>query len=245
MHPLAQYQILDVRKKVSFERQRVGNSIHVDVNHLNDNKSIKSSLLSTKLVLQKQLRSFGVNNSKKTLILGRGIYSWGEDGRLFWILSNYTKSQVYLYHGSYDQFIIDFPNSITTKVDSLIAGNIQLNKVWYPLSYKHIEAHSGIILDVRSSAEYLGATPFSSKRGGRIPSAVSFPWSDFFGPKGFINRKHKTKVVKVLQGKGQMPIVYCTAGYRSALIYAVLKEWGIDSLNYDGSWYEYSAKRFE
>ena len=39
------------------------------------------------------------------------------------------------------------------------------------------------------------------------------------------------------------PVVYCTAGYRSAMVWAVLRHYDINSKNYDGSWFEYSSQK--
>ncbi|PCJ18970.1 MAG: hypothetical protein COB02_09560 [Candidatus Cloacimonadota bacterium] len=237
------YQIVDVRKKYSFLQKRVNESIYIDVNALNDKSSIKSSILPKKKVLEKLLQKQGLSDSENILILGEGIYAWGEDGRLFWLLTNYTSSNLFLYDGGYRQFIKDFPKEISKKKYKKPHGNIKLLKDWKAISYKQIDNYGGIKIDVRSTQEYLGATPFGSIKGGRIKEAISIPWSNFFTPLGLVKKSQKNKILKLLDKKKLAPIVYCTAGYRSALIYAVLKEWGVDSLNYDGSWFEYSLKK--
>ncbi|MBT3785090.1 hypothetical protein HOF92_08935 [bacterium] len=96
------------------------------------------------------------------------------------------------------------------------------------------------IFDVRSLPEYMGATPFGSSRGGHIPGAKWIPWNSFFDGSGKVLDTRKKEIVSKMGGI--RPLVYCTAGYRSALVFAVLLEWGLEPINYDGSWYEYSQR---
>lgn len=235
------YQILDVRNIHSFKQQRIKRSLHIDVNKLNDAKSIKSSLLLTKNALQDALRLQGVNSFKNYLVLGLGIHKWGEDGRLYWLLSNSSSANVYLYDGGFKQYSKDFPDKLTKGTINIKSGNIILDKDWQPLSYAEVKNYQGTVVDVRTTAEFLGATPFGSQTGGRLPNAISFPWSDFFTPRGLIDHSNKSAVLDKM-AKDQKVLVYCTAGYRSALVYAVLKDWGFKADNYDGSWFEYSIR---
>lgn len=234
-------QILDVRNTYSFQNQRIKNSIHVDVNSLNDPKSIQSSILLERAQLQYKLQQYGVKQSKIYLILGLGVHKWGEDGRLFWILNNYSSSEVYLYDGGFKQYVHDFQKQISNGKSTVIQGDIVLDKQLRSISFENVQKHSGTIIDVRTTAEFLGATPFGSSRGGRIRNAISIPWSDFFTPIGKINIQNKTRILEKID-KNNGVVVYCTAGYRSALIYAVLNHWGVETQNYDGSWFEYSKR---
>lgn len=243
-HEVSQKQdivILDVRDAFSFHDEHIKGSFHIDVNALNDNKSIQSSMLANKAALQDALQKNGLNKTKHYLILGLGIHKWGEDGRLFWILNNLTTTNVYLYDGGFKRYVSDFNINLVKGSTNPSRGNVSLNRDWFPLTFEKVKEFQGIIIDVRTTAEFLGATPFGSAKGGRIAQSISIPWSDFFTPMGLVNIKNKSRILDKIRGQKNI-LVYCTAGYRSALIYAVLKDWGVTTSNYDGSWFEYSIR---
>ena len=111
----------------------------------------------------------------------------------------------------------------------------------YSTSFSELRTTSSPILDVRGVLEFSGATPFGSNYGGHINGAKSVPWDQFFDGEGYL--KEKPLFMKSLKGKD--PVLYCTDGYRSAMVWAVLQHYEINSKNYDGSWFEYSSKRDE
>ena len=98
------------------------------------------------------------------------------------------------------------------------------------------------IIDNRTREEYHGATPYSSPRGGHIPTAVHIHWPDFFLSNGYM--KSKNELLNILNQFNitheKEVIVYCTGGVRSAMAYFVLRHLGFKVRNYDGSWWDWS-----
>ncbi len=85
------------------------------------------------------------------------------------------------------------------------------------------------------------------KRGGRIPTAIRFDWSELvsIGPREDGTFKDLAVIQQKLEALALQPdqpiIVYCQSGVRSACVTFVLQELlGYQNVkNYDGSWLEW------
>ena len=232
------FEILDVRKRANYERGHVHGAKWVNVNSLDDPDSLHGSMLRDLSELERGLRTQGVNGTNPILILGNSLSGWGEEGRLFWLLHRSHSGKVFILDGGYQALKNRAPISKAIPQNQL--GIIRL-KLQAPLfDFESLQkTHPSRLLDVRSFLEYGGTTPFGSSWGGHLPGARSFPWSRFFNPQGLLTRQND-RILREIEVKD--PVLYCTAGYRSALIYAVLLHWGLSPRNYDGSWYEYSSR---
>jgi thiosulfate/3-mercaptopyruvate sulfurtransferase len=237
------FETLDVRKKGAFEKAHLRGAKWVNVGLLDDPESIRGSLLREVGGLERVLGSLGVDGKNPILIMGDSILGWGEDGRLFWLLERYHGGDVFILDGGFRALERVIPKSRLTKgpARSMRPGKIRL-KLKSPLfSFRSLNETTGsTLLDVRSTLEYAGATPFGSSFGGHLTGARSLPWGRFFDHLGFLSINQKQELLAKVGVK--KPVLYCTAGYRSALVYAVLLHWGLSPRNYDGSWYEYSSR---
>ena len=100
---------------------------------------------------------------------------------------------------------------------------------------RRLEDASLTVLDVRSEAEYSGASGAScDPRQGHIPGAVNVDLSRLLGlPPDDIRRL-------VGLPAGAEIVTYCHSGSRSALAAQVLTTAGYEARNYAGSWHEWS-----
>lgn len=98
------------------------------------------------------------------------------------------------------------------------------------------------LLDVRSRAEYEGAAGYPcDPRQGHIPGAehvdlneIYAAGSDPAGVRGLLAERGIP---------GDRPIVaYCHSGQRSEIAAALLRQAGLDAVNYAGSWHEWSRR---
>ena len=95
-----------------------------------------------------------------------------------------------------------------------------------------------IVLDNRSIQEYMQ---------GRIPKAVSFPWTDGMGEKGEIFRS-KEELQKLFANndisKDKQVVCYCSSGMRSSHTFIALKIAGFQNVRlYDGSIIDWASRR--
>ena len=232
--------LVDLRKELFRKSSIIPKSISFDVSSLDDPKSVHSSMLLPVGELQTILSNAGFNSQQRFLLIGNSTSGWGEEGRLYWILNQYFEINAKILDGGFKAY-----NSLGV---SKIANQSRFSKNHplklkttpgkYAVSLAELKTSQSPILDVRGVLEFSGATPFGSTYGGHIKRAKSVPWDQFFDGEGYL--REKPLFMKSLTGKS--PIVYCTAGYRSAMVWAVLKHYGINSKNYDGSWFEYSSQ---
>lgn len=251
----SKYLILDVRGQSS--RKKIHGAVNVNLNSLdftNEANGVRSLLKSTDEI-KKHFHRLGVDGSKPVLIVGKSIRGFGEEGRLFWILHgvlgwdakilNGGDRAWFASHKTLAQHILAPEFQEEDRLESgskskqpevaesnqLASGHLmQLSKENFFEEFSRFDQ----ILDVRSIPEYFGMTPFGERWGGRIPGSKNLPWTRFFDENGYLST-----VPKELKN-AQSTLVYCTAGYRSALVYAVLLHHGFKTSNYDGSWYEVS-----
>ena len=241
------YQILDVRDKRKFISSHLPNSIWLDISKFDARDPSFPSQIGAPAQILNLLRKLGIRNDKSVVIVGESIRSFGEDGRLFWILKEFTNLEVKILNGGFKaiqslarehlesgeplqkEAIKDSPNLL-----------VRLKEDFVMFQYEDLKRTDLSKIDVRTLPEFMGATPFGSVQGGHIPGANWFPWHSFFDEHGRVKKQPSAEFLEKLADK--RPLVYCTAGYRSALVYAVLVEWKLDPINYDGSWFEFALR---
>ena len=108
---------------------------------------------------------------------------------------------------------------------------------------RHLDDDHTLVLDVRSSAEYLGKDVRAS-RGGHIPGAVNLEWTQLIDPDNPPRLRAPAELRALLDAHGITPdktiIPHCHSHQRSAHTYIVLKSLGYPDVRaYDGSWSEW------
>lgn len=218
------------------------------------NEPVKGKLLPA-AELQKKWNELKFKSSDTFLVFGDPLSGWGEEGRLVWTLrmSGFLNSywvdggvKNFLIHKNIGNAIKETPsNEIVSKKKEIIPArlgeyDIDIVSLQKALSQKQPPY---TIIDVREEREYLGETPYGESRGGHIPGAKWIFYKDFLDKDGFI--KPKEEVLKILKLKNTSTdstlVSYCTGGIRSAWTTSVFQSYGVRSLNYSGSMWEWSA----
>lgn len=103
-----------------------------------------------------------------------------------------------------------------------------------------------VIFDARSQSEYEGTDDRDNPRHGHVPDAINYNWKNVYNDDGTLRPKSEIRSElksKGLLKEGAVIIPYCQGGFRSAVVYTVLRWLGRTNVkNYDGSWYQYSRK---
>ncbi|MDG4549319.1 MAG: sulfurtransferase [Candidatus Contendobacter sp.] len=99
------------------------------------------------------------------------------------------------------------------------------------------------LLDTRTPAEFAGLDQRAA-RGGHIPGAVNFPWTDAMDPERHLRLRPEPVLRELLERRGVTPdqevIVYCQTHHRSAHTYWVLRCLGYPrARGYPGAWSEW------
>ena len=155
-------------------------------------------------------------------LLNGGLYSWANEGHAL---------------------TGDIPESNASEYRLTNTGN-HISDSTYIM--QHLNNEHMILLDARSLAEYTGNKNYS-RRGGHIPGARHFEWTDAMDrsrnlrllPAELIQRKLDQLGIT----KEREIIVYCQTHHRSAFSYVMLRALGYDNVKaYPGSWSEWGNR---
>lgn len=200
--------------------------------------------------LQRAFEERGVDADRPVLVYGAMGQGWGEEGRIWWMLTYLGHREVRILDGGIGGWEREGLPVASQPARSSAAGRFE------PRIRTAVRASAGdiadagddvVLLDVRTREEYAGAArPYFSARRGHIPGAVHFHWQDFIAPQGAL--KPADEIRASLAAVGVTPaddvVVYCTGGVRSSFSQAVLMQVGYPRVrNYDASWWEWSSDR--
>ncbi len=174
-----------------------------------------------------------------------GLYA----AQFFWVLELLGHNKVALLNGGIEKWknenrplTRDTPLVETGAFRAHTKPEVATDAAWI---LKELHSPQVVLLDVRSKAEYTGATKLS-KRAGHIPGAINLEWSNAMDP---LTKTFKTEeeLKRLLEGAGikrdKTVVPYCQAGIRASHTYFVLRLMGYDKLYlYYPSWNEWGNK---
>jgi len=190
--------------------------------------------------LQTRIEALGVDSERPVVIMGAWHLGWGEEGRIFWMLEALGHNHVRIVEGGFSAWTAA-GLEVSRAQSAPNPGNFPLAPRADPnASLDQLRDPSIVLLDVRTSAEFDGATPFDSVRGGHVPGARHLDWQALFDTDGRLLPREELE--RLLPDSSQPVVAYCTGGVRSGFAYAVMRALGRDNVaNYAGSWWEYAA----
>lgn len=198
--------------------------------------------------LQTAARELGIDNDRKVLIYGSKVSTL--QSRQAWSLEYIGHTDVYILNGSYGTWKAEAGVDPSTDTPDVEPGSFEVSLTHDILAtgddvQKAAEGEvTGILFDARSEAEFKGTDERDNPRHGHVPNAIHYNWKNVFNSDGTL--RPKDEIRQELDAKGLLAadaviIPYCQGGFRSAVVYSVLRWLGRDDVkNYDGSWFEYS-----
>jgi 3-mercaptopyruvate sulfurtransferase SseA len=97
-----------------------------------------------------------------------------------------------------------------------------------------LEENAITLLDVRSPAEFVGEAGYPcDPRQGHIDGAVNLPLDELM---------FDVSAALAAIDSSRPIVAYCHSGQRSEVAAAVLRSAGVDAVNYEGSWHEWSRR---
>jgi thiosulfate/3-mercaptopyruvate sulfurtransferase len=250
LHQQNAVTLLDARPLMSYLFSHIPGAVNINWKDFSDPApSIKSLLDSDLARLEKKVGALGISQDRRVVVYADPFESWGDDGRIYWMLSYLGHPMVQVLDGGWFKWKREskqvergpskaVPAVFKARVNSdLLMTKDELKK--------RIDAPSSatVIIDARSHEEYLGQRSSGLPREGHIPGAVNIPWNSFYNADGTV--KPVEEIRKAVGGSGvtadKEVITYCTGGVRSAWLYFTLRFAGFNkSRNYAGSWMEWS-----
>jgi thiosulfate/3-mercaptopyruvate sulfurtransferase len=205
--------------------------------------------------LARRLAELGVREEQPVLVYGDAEQGFGEEGRIAWMLAYLGHPRVFVLDGGiaawrrqgralFRGFAAAAPAGASFQPH--VQAELRADK-------QAVQAALGrpgaVVLDVRTDAEWGGATPYFEARGGHIPGAQHMEWRRLLDPQGQLRPAAELKALLAplgvsLSAPPEEIIVYCTGGVRSAHVWAALRSLGLARVrNYDGSFWEWAADR--
>ena len=242
--------VLDGRGRFAFRRGHLPGAQRTDWEDFRDGWGRTGRLGADLAPLADRLAGLGVDEGRPVLVYGDGGAGFGEEGRLAWMLAYLGHPRVHLLDGGYQAWTAAAgrvvqggagrprPGRFAPRPQAALRRDLAAVML-------HRSKGDALLLDVRSAEEWAGRTPFWEARGGHLPEARHLDWRQLLGPDGRLLPEAELRRRLGRRGvDGTRPVVtYCTAGVRSAFVWAVLLQLGFAAANYDGSMWEWSARR--
>ena len=197
--------------------------------------------------LSESIAALGIDQDKKIVVYTDVLNGWGEDARIFWTMEMAGLNNVRILDGGYNLWeasdlevskeTVQVEKSAFTVETLDRSASIDLNTL-------KDNYDSYIVVDTRNQDEYEGATNYGEARGGHLPKAIHFTFSNVLNEDGTFKDTESLEETFSAAGleKEDKIVTYCTAGIRSAHLQVALEMAGYENaVNYDASFYEWSG----
>ena len=197
--------------------------------------------------LAERLGKLGIAKDKEIITVGYTTDGWGDDARVAWELIAAGYENVKIVDGGYTA--LEAAGVPTQKGGSEpVATEVSIDTIdmTHVMETEELTANYDdyVILDVRTQKEYDGATKYGEAKGGHLPGAIFFPYTEMFNSDDTL--KANAEIVAMLEAAGVSKddkiVTYCTGGIRSAYTQMVLEMCGYENTwNYDQSFWRWCA----
>lgn len=189
------------------------------------------------------LAGLGVDTGRPALVYGAMAQGWGEEGHAAWLLLLLGHPDVAVLDGGFSAWRAA-GRPVVTATARARPGAFEPRARRELLASVDALSARATVVDVRSKAEFHGATPYGEARGGHIEGARHLDWRTLVDEGGRL--VSATRMSRALADAGVDPTrdiaVVCSCGVRSAFVTTALLARGFPRVrNYDGSMAEWSA----
>ena len=195
--------------------------------------------------LAERLGALGLDKNKEIITLGHTVDGWGEDARVAWELRAAGYENVRIVDGGIDAVL-----AAGAEKQSGGSEPVPCEVAIDEIDKTHVIETADLvnnfdqykIVDVRTDAEYNGATKYGEAKGGHIKGSVFVPYLDLFQKDGTL--KSNEEIIAMFEDAGvektDKVVAYCTGGIRSAYVQMVLEMCGYgETYNYDHSYWNW------
>jgi thiosulfate/3-mercaptopyruvate sulfurtransferase len=237
--------IVDLCGEEAYLTRHVSGAVSLDYAHIVAARPPVMGLLPDEQRLSRVLSNIGFSPERH--VVAYDAEGNGRAARFLWTLEELGYEQFSLLDGGMKAWLAEgYPLRSGREIQpsSHFHGHYQGDKMAdkeYILA--HLSASNVVILDARSPAEYRGAY-IRAQRGGHIPGAVNFEWTQALDQKRNLRFKSREELRLLLEALGVTPgkeiICYCQTHHRSAHTCMVLRYLGYPWVKgYPGSWSEW------
>ena len=237
--------IIDICSPARYEEGHIRGAIHLEPGVTQLGKPPAPGKIPTTEALEQLFRKLGLTEEKHVVVYDDEGGGWA--GRFIWLLDCIGHTRYSYLNGGYlawadeerplsKELPVITPSDCTIRINQNHTAS--LNDVLESLDDK-----STVIWDARSPQEYSGERVLAAK-GGHIPGAINFEWTQAMDPKRALRLKEHQLLCDTLAKSGlstdKKIITHCQTHHRSGFTYIVAKILGFNEVKaYDGSWAEW------
>ncbi|ABA56724.1 Thiosulfate sulfurtransferase [Nitrosococcus oceani ATCC 19707] len=237
--------LIDLGSEESYLARHVPGAVHLDYTHIVAARPPVMGLLPDEHRLSRVLSQLGF--TPESHVVAYDAEGNGRASRLLWTLEELGHKHFSLLDGGLKAWLVEecpVKEGRESRQPSHFHGRYQGHQA---ADKEYILAHlldpKVVILDARSPAEYHGEY-VRAQRGGHIPGAVNFEWTQAIDQERNLRFKPMDELRSSLEALGITPdkevICYCQTHHRSAHTCMVLKYLGYPKIKgYPGSWSEW------
>ena len=238
--------IVDLGKGQIYDQAHVPGAVHLDFRTLVRGTQPVPGLPPEPEQLSELLTGIGLTPDRHVVAYDDEGGGWA--GRFLWTLELVGHHKWSYLNGGIHAWLAD--NQPTTTVPTEPPkGDFRVEKfeeqplVELDYMLEHYDDDDVVIWDARSEEEFAGVRAFAQK-GGHIPGAVHFEWTDAMDRDNHLRLRDLEELRRTLEKKGIVPerevITHCQTHHRSGLTWLVGKLLGFQRIRgYAGSWAEW------
>jgi thiosulfate/3-mercaptopyruvate sulfurtransferase len=241
--------VLDTRPMMGFLMGHIPGALNVDWKAFSDQRAASKGILHPdRSMLEQKIGALGIGNESRVVCYADPVKGYGEDGRLYWMLTYLGHADVSILDGGWMKWqreqrpVERGPAASPPPAHFTAAPRSEVLIEREELKGRLAAREEVGIIDARSPGEYQGQG--MGRRGGHVPGAVNIPWNGFYNADGSIQAPEAITEALARQGvKGKREfVVYCAGGVRCSWLYALMTRAGIKNVkNYVGSWSDWSS----
>lgn len=196
------------------------------------------------------MMNLGISDDSIVLIYDNG--NLDRAGRVWWLLKYIGKEDIFVLEGGIDKWIDDGGETTIEIPKANRSNKLSLNineEIKVDMEYVRdaINSDTSAIVDARAYKRYTGEVEPLDKKAGRIPSALSYPWTDLIKDGEIISKEELKENFEDLKKYDEV-IVYCGSGVTATVDYLLMEEVGLEPKLYLGSfsdWISYDENEIE
>ncbi|MGI9295221.1 MAG: sulfurtransferase [Pseudomonadales bacterium] len=240
--------IVHVASAESYANGHVPGAVHLPPAALISGVKPATGSLPGATQLSEVFSALGLSDTRHVIAYDDEGGGWA--GRLLWTLDVLGHNRYsYLNGGIHAWHAANLPLQTTAQQPRPTDYEANINaepRAQLDFIVQHLNAANFAVWDARSKEEYDGSKVFA-QRGGHIPGAVWYEWTDLMDRDANLRLLDLNAIRNTLAERGLTPdktiVTHCQTHHRSGLTYLVARLLGYSSIKaYDGSWSEWGNR---
>ncbi|MGH1455466.1 MAG: sulfurtransferase [Alphaproteobacteria bacterium] len=238
----------------NYAHEHIEKSKFFDIEKVSDSTNPLPHMLPDKECFESALSKTGIHNNDILILYGQNGMIMGPC-RVWWMFKGFGHQDVMILNGGLPAWrTANLPTVNTpSSLNSISEYNVQSFNAKFVVNLQDVnsvsENKSGVIIDARPHARFLGSAPEPREgmRCGHIPNSINIPCSLLVDAHGMLKSKNELASLFTplnLSAKGDKIITTCGSGITACALFLALHFLEYTNISvYDGSWSEWGHER--